>query len=130
MTAQASRYSPRRIGNDPAVALLGREDLPELGRAAVDDGEAEPVRRLAGFLLERHLAEHAEAGTAGVLGHVQHREAGGPRLLAHRVDGGEVDLARGGDLLLQREDLVGDEAADSLFQLGDVGGKLGDDHGE
>ena len=115
-------------GNDPAVALLGREDLPELGRAAVDDGEAEPVRGLAGLLLERHLAEHAEAGASGVLGHVQHREAGGARLLAHRVDGGEVDLARGGDPLLQREDLVGDEAADALLQLGDVGGQLGDDH--
>ena len=115
-------------GDDPAVALLGREDLPELGRAAVDHGEAETVRRLAGLLLERHLAEHAEAGASGVLGHVQHREAGRARLLAHRVDGGEVDLARGGDRLLQREDLVGDEAADALLQLGDVGGKLGDDH--
>ena len=31
--------------------------------------------------------------------------------------------------LLQREDLVGDEAADALLQLGDVGGQLGDDHG-
>jgi len=116
-------------GNDPAVALLGREDLPELGRAAVDDGEAKPVRGLAGFLLERHLADHAEAGTSGVLRHVQHGEARSACLLAHCVDGGEVDRSGGGDLLFQREDLVGDEAADAPFQLCDVGGKLGDDHG-
>ncbi len=116
-------------GDDPAVALRGREDLPELCRAAVDDREAEAVRRLARLLLERDLAEHAQSCASGFLRHVQHREAGRARLLPHLVDGREVDLTCGGDLLLQRKDLVGDEAADALLQLGDVWRKLGDDHG-
>jgi hypothetical protein len=116
-------------GYDPAVPLLGREDLPELGRAAVDHREAEAVRRFARLLLQRHLAEHAQCCAARLFRHVQHREARGARVLAHLVNRGEVDRARCRDLLLQREDLLGDEAADALLQLGDVGGKLWDHHG-
>ena len=49
-------------------------------------------------------------------------------LRPQRVDLGVVDRAAFRDPLLERVDLVLDEAADALLQLADLGGKLGDDH--
>ena len=131
-----------RLGQRPRLAVLAahdrhhvlldlrrRQQLEQLARAAVDDGEPEAVRRLARLLLERHLAEHREIAAAERGRHVEHREPGRPRLDAQRIDLGGVDRVPLDDPLLDGIDLILDEAADLPFQLGDVGGKLGHDHG-
>ena len=117
---------------DELLALRGRGDVPELGRAAVDDDEAEAVRGLAGLLLQRHLAEHGEPAAAGLLGHVQHGEALGPRLAAQLAHPLRVDVAGLGDALLERVDLGLEERRDARLQLADVRGQLGNgrDHRE
>ena len=115
--------------HDVPLDLLGAEELQQLARAAVDDREAEPVRRLARLLLERHLREHREVAAAHRGRHVQHREALRARLRAQRVELGRVDRVPFDDPQLDGIDLLLDEAADLPLQLGDLGGKLGDDHG-
>src|SRR5206468_10878181 len=70
-------------GNDPPLALFGREDLPQLRGPAVDNHEAEAVRSLTTLLFERHLAEHREPGASSLLRHVEHREALRTRLPPH-----------------------------------------------
>ena len=116
-------------GQHVALDLVGCRDVVELARAAVDDGEAEPVRRLARLLLERHLAEHRQVATAERRGHVELREPLRARLAAELVERRRIDLVRLDDRRLERVDLLLEEAADTLLQLEDLGGELGDDHG-
>src|SRR5262249_36983415 len=113
---------------DEPLRLPGRRDLEQLARAAVDDGEAEAVRRLAGLLLDRDLAEHREARTAVLGRHVQHREAARTRLPAQLVDVGGIDRAARRDRGLDRVALGLDEAPDTLLQGADLGRQLGNDH--
>ena len=111
--------------SDELLALSRRGDVPELGRAAVDDGEAEAVRRLPRLLLERHLAQHRKAAAAGLLGHVQHGEALGPGLPPKLVRPLGIDATRLGDALLERVDLALEELGDAGLQVADVRGELG-----
>ena len=84
---------------------------------AVDDGEAEPVRRLARLLLERHLAEHRQVAAAERRGHVELREPLRARLAPELVERRRIDLVRLDDRRLERVDLLLEEAADALLQL-------------
>ena len=112
-----------------AVDLLRRRDLVELARTAIDDREAEPVRRLPRLLLERDLAEHREVAATELGRHVQHGEARVAGLPPQGVELGGIDRAALRDARLERIHLRLDEPADGLLERADVLGELGHDHG-
>ena len=117
-------------GAEEFLLLLGRADLAEqvhvavVGRHAIDGERAED--RARGFLVERRPGDDGKRHAAEFLGRLRRPQAGRFRLLAHGLKTGVRDVLVVGEIFrigLQRQHVLGDEAARAQAQVFDFGGE-------